>query len=536
MGSRARRAGRRTAARKPAEPSAGDLDHPGPELATVEIACWAALFVAAIGALVWTHHTTFFLSWTDEQIHFYVARRMAEGAVLYRDVESARPPLVLYPLEWLVRMGASPLAAGRALVLAAEVVTAGLLVWGGWRLVSIRAGLLAALLFLTSPEVFARVHYTGIQLAALTATACVLFSLREQPLCAGLFFGLTLATDQHGLAVCAVVAVLTTARRRRDGLPFAAGAVAASALIFGAVWAMGGRHLWANLVGVHLYHLRVGQGVGSQFWEMFKPWLYEHGYLLVGAGLAAALLRTSRSVRVLLLVIGVHVAVVLALTEAVFLYVVVIFPLLSLLAGMGFDAGVVWWRQRRRLSRVEARRASRRMMAGIVAVLAVTLGGWAAARSHREGLDGRPYSFWPQVLHAEVSRSQQLDPALETIGQSMLPKQGTIFGDPTIVSALALRTGLRVSGELADLNPNWLEAGAVRPEDVVSRIEADRVAAVISPPFGVVQNPYFKSYLFACYEKPRPFFPPESGPGEGLPLLLVFQHVDRTAPCLVPPL
>jgi hypothetical protein len=548
MADRGRRDRRKPRADRPTREDHGDHDQRGPRLARIELACWTALLAAAVGALVWNQHAQFFTSWTDEQIHFYVARRMAEGAVLYRDVDSARPPLVLFPLAALVRMGASPLLAGRALVVGAQLATAGLLLWGGWRLVSVRAGVMAALVFLTSPEVYARVHYTGIHWAALTATACVLLSLRGQPLWAGVLFGLTLATDQHGLAVCGVVAVLTVLRRRRDGLTFAAGAVLVSAVVFGGVRAMGGQHLWSSLVGIHLFHLRVGQGVGAQFWEMFKPWLYEHAYLFAGAGVAAALLgatRTaaeggvaspapSRSVRVLLVVVGAHIAVVLALSEAVFLYVVVIFPILALLAGIGLDASLAWWRRRRQLSRVEGKRASRRILVGGAAALALTAGGWQAARSHREALDGRAYSFWPHALHAQVSRTQELDGAVEEIAGMMLPRQGTIFGDPTIVTALALRSGLRVSGELADLNPNWIEAGAVKPEDVVARIEADGVAGVISPPFGLLQNQYFKSYLLACYDKPRPFFPPESGPGEGLPLLLVFGHVDGTTRCQVP--
>ena len=517
----------RRKAGRPAQPDAGDRGTT--PRAKIEIAVWGALFAAAIGALLWNHGAQFFYAWTDEQIHFYVAQRMTQGAVLYRDIESARPPLVLYPLAALIRMGCSPLFAGRALVLGAQLATAGLVFWGGWRLASPRAGALAALLFLTSPEVYARVHYTGIHLVALTATACVLFSLRGRSLWAGVFFGLTLAADQHGLMVCGVVAVLTLARSRRDALAFVGGALLVAGIVFGGVWAAGGRHLWQSLVAVHLYHLHVGQGVGAQFWAQFMSWLGEHLHVFTGAGLAVGLLarspQSSRSVRVLILVLGAHVAVVLALAEAVFLYMVVIFPILALLAGMGFDAAVASWHKR----------GSRRLLAGALAVVAVTAGGWGAVSSRREGADGRRYSFWPHVLHAQVSRSHQLDAALQGIGESMLPRDGTIFGDPTIVSALALRGGLRVSGELADLNPNWLEAGTVGPADVVARIEADGVLAVITPPFGLVQNPTFKSYLLACYQKPKPFFSPESGPGAGLPFFLVFTHNDGTTRCQVPP-
>ena len=147
---------------------------------------------------------------------------------------------------------------------------------------------------------------------------------------AGLCLGLTSAADQHGLLVCGIVALLTVARRPRDAFSFAMGALAIVAIVFGGVWAMGGRHLWQSLVGVHLHHLRIGQGVGSQFWDKFTRWIYEHVYLIVGAGLAVVLLgarraeamigeprpTSSRIVRVLLLVVGAHIAVVAAMTEA----------------------------------------------------------------------------------------------------------------------------------------------------------------------------------------------------------------------------
>jgi hypothetical protein len=459
-----------------------------------------------------------------------------------------------------MKIGFSPLLAARVLVVLAELGTAGLLLWGGWRLRSWRAGALAALLFLTSPEVFARVHYTGIHLAALAAAACVLFSLRGQPFRAGLCVGLSLATDQHALVVVGIVTLLTVARRPKDALPFALGALLVCAIVFGGVWALGGRHLWGSLIGIHLFHFRLGQGVSSQFWDDFLPWIYEHLYLLVGAGLALALLArvrgqatsedqqpSPRDVRVLLVVVAAHVAVVLALSGAVFLYVVVIAPLLTLLAGMGFDAAWARWSRTRQPSSSRAQRNSpgprhrfppgpRLALSGVGVVVALTAGGWAAARSHREALDERHYSFWPHILHGEVARAQELDPARWVGGESVLPPKegvgaGTIFGDPTIASFLALESGLRVSSELADLNPSWVEAGTIKTADIVSRIERDGVAAVITPPFGLPQDPYFKSYLLSCYEKPRPWFPPESGPGAGLPFILAFTHLRTTTPC-----
>jgi hypothetical protein len=514
-----------------------------------EVVCWVVLFAAALGALIWNHCTVFFYSWTDEQIHFYVARRLAEGAVLYRDIDSSRPPLALFPISWLIKMGFSPLFAGRAIVLGSHLATVGLLLWGGWRLASWRAGTMASLLFLTSPEIFDRVHYTGIQLGALTTSACILLSLRGQPFRSGLFFGLTLAADQHGLVICGVVALLTLIRHRRDSVHFAAGALIVTGIVFGCVWALGGQHLWQSLVGHHLYHLSSSHSSNAEFWERLTPWFYEHSYLFVGAGLGIALLgfkrnevvdegdpgRSSQSFRLILLAVSTHIAVVLAMTEAAFLYIVVIAPLLALLAGIGFDATVVWWKERRQLSRARFRRASRRMLVGGAVTIALTATGWAAASSYRERLDERKYSFWPHVLHGQVARFQALDVAWQVARDSVLPKAGTVFGDPTIVSAVALNTGRRVSGELADLDLRWLEAGTINRDEVVARIEHDGVAALITSPWFMVQDPYFRSYIMACYEVPKTFAPPDSGPGAGLFDILVYPHKSGTSPCHTPP-
>jgi hypothetical protein len=471
---------------------------------------------------------------------------MAESARLYRDIDSARPPLVLYPLAWLIRTGISPLGGGRAMVFGSQLATAALLLWGGWRLASRRAGALAALLFLTSPEVFSRIHYTGIQLAALSALACVLFSLRAQPFRAGIFFGLSLASDQHALVICAAAGVATLVRRRRDGLSFALGALGVSVIVFGGVWALGGRHLWRSLVGIHLFHVHLGAGANAHFWELLKPWLYEHCYLLAGSALAVVVIGIRHTepkagalhpplwweVRVLLLAIGTHVAVVLAMTEAAFLYMVVIFPLVALLAGMGFDAMGTWWHQHWKPAAVRSGRTSVSLVCGM-AIVALTAGGWSAARSHREALDGRQYSFWPHVLHVQLARFHEMQLSVQwAAAHTLLPKGETIFGDSIVVSLLALQTGLRVSGELADLNPSWVEAGAVRADDVVSRIEADHVGAVISPPFGLLQDAYFKSYLLTCYQRPSLFSPPERGPGAGLPSILFFRRTASDSPCL----
>ena len=57
---------------------------------------YATITVAAVAVAFLVHHSTYHPSWTDENLHLYVASRVAEGAGLYGDIRSARPPLVIW--------------------------------------------------------------------------------------------------------------------------------------------------------------------------------------------------------------------------------------------------------------------------------------------------------------------------------------------------------------------------------------------------------------------------------------------------------
>jgi hypothetical protein len=227
--------------------------------------------------------------------------------------------------------------------------------------------------------------------------------------------------------------------------------------------------------------------------------------------------------------------VVLAMTQAVFLYVVVVLPLLALLAGIGFDAAATWWRENRRDSPARRRRALRTALLGTSATIAVACGGFAAAQSHREALDERKYSFLPHLRYGELAWYQRLDVVGKVAEDLALPREGTIFGDPTIDTAVALDGGFRIAGELADFDYRWLEAGTVKHEEVVSRIEGERVAAIVTSPWFIAQSAYFRTYIMACYEIPRVFPPPENGPGSGLFDILVYSHKPGAYPCHVSP-
>jgi hypothetical protein len=68
------------------------------------------------------------------------------------------------------------------------------------------------------------------------------------------------------------------------------------------------------------------------------------------------------------------------------------------------------------------------------------------------------------------------------------------------------------------------EAGTVKHEEGVSRIEADRVAAIVTSPWFIAQSAHFRMYIMCCYELPKVFPPPENGPGSGLFDILVCHY------------
>jgi hypothetical protein len=510
-----------------------------------ELLVWVGLLVLAAAAVVWVHASRFFFQWTDEQIHLYVARRISEGAVLYRDIESARPPLVLFPAAVLIKLGFSPLLAGRALVVSSQLAIAGVLFWGGWRLASLRAGGAAALLFLVSPEVYTRIPYTGIQLVTLGISACVLLSLQMRPLLAGLACGFALGAGQHGIVICAVAGMWLTVRRWCDGVWFALGTLLVGVVIFGGAWSLGGRNLWESLVGHHLYHLSGKHSGETDISIYFPPWFFEHVPLILCslAAMALPMARPSQvkdgqtstssrwTVGLLLIVIAAHFTVTLSMSGGLFLYLVVVTPLLALLAGLGLDAMFDWFKRQHAMSVARARRALRMTLALGAAALALSAGAWAAAQAHQERLDTLHYSYWPHRRHAEMARLQKLDVANQVATElATLPKNRSLFGFPTIVSAVALTGGWRVAGELADLAPRWIEQGTVNREEITTRIEQDGVAALVTPPWGFVNTPYFKAYLAACYENPTTI---RHRLGQGVPDILVFRHIEKEYPCRV---
>lgn len=507
--------------------------------AGVTPAVGTAILLLAIGIAgrLGAHLSLFFPSWTDENVHLYVARRISEGATLYRDIDSARPPLVILPLAALIRVGLAPLLAARVLVFLAALATSCVTFLGAQALFSRRAAVLATAFYLLSPELIARLPYTGIQLVQLGATLCLVLTLLGRPLGAGAAFGLALGAGQHSLVIGGLAGIWFLVRDRRQALWFVVGVAGAFAAVFGLAWLLGAQHLWENLVARHLYHLSGGGGGTTGLGPLLLAWIGDNLLLFALAGgtlltrtpraPAGSPARSERAARAVAAALAMHLAVLLLMSAGHFLYAVPVFPLVCLLAGRGGDQLGTWlWRPA-----AGAGQRGRLIATGALGAVAISMVGWKVAQSQQQG-NGEALAFLPYPRLAQMARMQRLD-VCALIAKDIdrrLPAAATVFGHGPVAAQVALDGGRRVAGELADLAPRWIEEGTVSRRSVITGIENDAVGALVTPAWLLVQDPEFRAYLDRCYRRPQVYPRPRTGDGRGVPDLLLFWRNDLPRP------
>lgn len=506
---------------------------------------WSLICLAAFATLVIFHHMVLFETWSDENIHLYVASQVAAGHSLYGDIHSARPPLALAPLVGLLKIGVAPLIAARLTVLLAVTLTGGVLLWGGMRLWSRYAGVMAAVLFLMSAAVASRASFTGINLVALWTTLCVVFAVTERPLLAGLSGGAALMTGQHAIVIVGLAAVIVFLQEWRKLLHFVAGCAAVVAAIVAVVVAAGGTAIWNDLVGHHLYHLRADASPErSAFGWFISTWLLENLPVLLLACFALIFGATDRQrkgilakwntgpVYLLALCAAIHLFVVALIQGGQILYVQPAFPLLALLAGAGVHYGLVLFRQRESDNK-QWGAVQRLSVSLVVCFVAATVAGWNASSAMYSVRDGKDYPLLPHLRLWEMVKlqhpvvAQKIAAFVERDGSS----EETLFGHATIVTLVALKTDHRIAAQLGDFDSRWLDKGMVARDFVIESIEQDNVAFFITPAWFFVKDLYFREYLGHCYDEPV-IFPRE--PGSGIPRILVFEHKRGERPCNSP--
>jgi hypothetical protein len=499
------------------------------------------VYLLPLIVLLAQHVAVFFESMTDENVHLYVAKRVAEGLVLYRDIHSARPPLVLAPLVLLFKLHVAPLLAARGTVVFAILCTALALRWYGGKLLGAATGLTAFALMLLAPETSVRTPFTGIQLVTLWSTLCALLVLLDRPFLAGLAGGLALATGQHALVIVGLSGVVIFLRCPRAFGRFVAGL----GLTFGAIFAVllaQGSAPWEDLFGRHLYHVNSGgtstmaKGDQTDIGWYLSSFCIENLPLLI---LAAAALILSRSRRekfsdyvrdplwTLALLVLAHVATVALMHGGLVLYLFPALPLIVLLASDGLVRAVRW----ACLSADNKRKATSQMLVGGLslgaALLAVTLGAWGLTNDRYERRDKLSYPYIPHMRSIAMKKIQRLKvvDAIEKALVGQVSTEQTVFGYPPIAATVALRISRRIAAEQADLAPRWIQMGLVDWRDVINAIEQDHIRVFVTMKRVYMNEPSFRNYLFRCYDKPQRF-PSTIGDGSGVPDIYLFRHRD----------
>lgn len=495
------------------------------------------MLAGAASMQLWFHASTFFPRWTDENVHLYVARRVAEGLVLYRDIHSARPPLALVPLVVGQWCGLSPLWTARGAVLLVVLTTAAALWWAGRRLMGPWQGVAAATLFLACPETSARSVWTGIHLVALGALVCVALAWRGRPFASGLAGGLALAAGQHAAVLVAGAGFIVLLRERGRVLRFLGGVAGALGATLGVVAAVAGLGaLWEDLFGRHLYHLTTGPAEGDLSFFLLTTALDSLAWLVLAAAALWPGLPSrggeARDVRWLrwwlgALVVG-HVGAVAVMAGGLVLYLFPAVPLVALLGGDGVVRLVAWAGSRGEgVGRAWWGGWVGRGLALAAACVGVVLLGWYGATSRYERRDRREYAVVAPLRQVQMARSQRLSmvPRLVELIGPMLREGDTLFGYPLLASAVALALDRRLAGEWADLAPRWLAMGLVSRKEVIEGIEADHVRVFLAQLGVFERDPVFREYLTRCYLAPS-VIERAVGDGGGLPRVVVYRHID----------
>lgn len=205
----------------------------------------------------------------DEAAYGYIGRRVAEGAVLYRDLTENKPPLGYWLYAAAIAMGDPNEITVRVLPIPMVLATIALVWWLGLRLSGPGAGCVAAWAFVllsTDPYLYGNGSNLehAINLLSVASLAAMVQAWpgsrrsRAWLLLAGALVGGASLVKQVAALVGPVYAVALLLRRGGDERPRSAGARVLDVLALAAGFAAA----WGAAVGV-----LVGQGAGAAAYE-----------------------------------------------------------------------------------------------------------------------------------------------------------------------------------------------------------------------------------------------------------------------------
>lgn len=497
---------------------------------------WIALLAVSVVVFVLhkvlVHHAV----WADENLHQYVAFRVAEGASLYGEVRSARPPLTIWIPALLVGLGLSPFLAVRLVAASAALVVAGLLFDTGRRLLHEHAGLWCAVLFLVSPAVAGRNAYTGISLVALGCMACLWATVRGRGLLAGGLGGLGLLAGQHALVIVGVCGLWSLLGGWGRAIRFLSGILLVLGAGVSVAWFLGGVHVWEDLVVHHLYHLG-GDGRGSPDLGWWLVVWAQENFTLLSLALVALQIPTGEGCHVKprawppdprWLVAGVivsQVVVVIGMEGGLALYLYPAVPPLALLAGLGLARLSLRWDP-------DGQYEERRGLAIPLALVVVggTLCAWSAVSERYGSRDERGYPLLPWLRAQSMARVAEPRIVGEIAARLEEAEDGKpIFGYPTLSGLVALESGRSIAADRVDFAPRWFEQGTLDRATLMREVEDAGVGWFVSPNMFFLRDSFFEGWLRACFEEPEVF---QRLPGSGIPRIFLFERKGTGNACV----
>lgn len=192
-------------------------------------------------------------SGTDDNIYFYLANRVAQGAVPYRDFFFSHPPVHLLLPALIFKIFGYSIGAAKLIPILAQTI-AGLFLYLTLRRASVQMALIGLFAHFSAYQILmGSTDMNGENMMTMFIWASVWFAARKKPLVSGVFAGLALGCGMYALAAVMALAIALFVSGRKPGLRFLAG--------FGALWAtfmavfgiLGGASFFN---GVFLYHIK----------------------------------------------------------------------------------------------------------------------------------------------------------------------------------------------------------------------------------------------------------------------------------------
>lgn len=423
---------------------------------------------------------------SDDSIYFYLATRMAEGAVPYRDFFFAHPPLHLVVPAALFKVTGFSLVLARALPAALQTLAA-VLLYVTVRPYSRALGVVTLALHLNAYRVLmGATDLTGANLICVALAAALWASSRERAGLAGLFAALSLGVGLYSAAGVLALA-LAQSQHRCFWLGFAGG-LAAWAL---PAWLVGGQGFIDGVVG---YHLARHAGGGSLPMKEALSLFAFHPLHVVAALVSLGLLirrwhdRTAHVAKVGLVAALLFFLEWVALRRVHGYYMVPQVMCLSLAA-----AWAVW-------------RVIRRPAVVTVAVLSLApfaVAWWPSEAGERVTLTWHapPYfagltralyfsperelgTLQPGWRHYVWNKSRTVSTAAEMAAflRENTRADETLSGASTLAPLLALLSGRRLAADEADTNSQRFSTGSLDERTFFQRICAANVRYLVAAP------------------------------------------------------